>query len=65
VKACTGLRAVRVVAVQRVDSHAALSELTGRLLITSSFEDLLQRVADPSGRAVPPASTCGITLSGT
>jgi len=42
---------------------AALSELTGLLLTTSSFEDLLQRVADLSGRAVPAASTCGITLS--
>ena len=42
---------------------AALSELAGLLLSTSSFEDLMQRVADLSGRAVPAASTCGITLS--
>ena len=63
VKARTGLRTVRVGVAQRVDSRAALSELTGRLLTTSSFEDLPQQVANPSGRAVPAASTRGITLS--
>jgi GAF domain-containing protein len=42
---------------------AALSELTGLLLSTSSFEDLLQRVAGLAGRAVPAAATCGITLA--
>jgi len=50
---------VRVGVAQRVDSRAALSELTGRLLTTSSFEDLPQQVANPSGRAVPAASTAG------
>lgn len=30
---------------------------------SSSFEDLMQSVADFSGRAVPAAATCGITLS--
>jgi GAF domain-containing protein len=42
---------------------AALTELAGLLMATSSFEDLMQSVADLSGRAVPAASTCGITLS--
>jgi GAF domain-containing protein len=37
--------------------------LAGLLMATSSFEDLMQAVADLSGRAVPAASTCGITLS--
>jgi len=42
---------------------AALTELAGLLMATSSFEDLMQSIADLSGRAVPAASTCGITLS--
>lgn len=42
---------------------AALTELAGLLMATASFEDLMQKVADLSGRAVPAASTCGITLS--
>jgi GAF domain-containing protein len=42
---------------------AALTELAGLLTATSSFEDLMQKIADLSGRAVPAASTCGITLS--
>ena len=42
---------------------AALTELAGLLMATSSFEDLMQAVADLSGAAVPAASTCGITLS--
>jgi GAF domain-containing protein len=44
-------------------TQAALTELAGLLMATSSFEDLLQAVADLAGRAVPAASTCGITLS--
>jgi len=42
---------------------AALAELAGLLMSTTSFEDLMQSVADLAGRAVPAASTCGITLS--
>ncbi|HEY5877982.1 MAG TPA: hypothetical protein VIU11_03670 [Nakamurella sp.] len=41
-------------------TQAALTELAGLLMATSSFEDLLQAVADLAGRAVPAASTCGI-----
>lgn len=41
----------------------ALAELAGLLMATSSFEDLMQAVADLAGRAVPAATTCGITLS--
>ena len=44
-------------------TQAALTELAGLLMATSSFEDLLQAVADLAGRAVPAAATCGITLS--
>jgi GAF domain-containing protein len=44
-------------------TQAALTELAGLLMATSSFEDLMQAVADLAGRAVPAASTCGITLS--
>jgi GAF domain-containing protein len=44
-------------------SQAALTELAGLLMATSSFEDLMQAVADLAGRAVPAAATCGITLS--
>ena len=44
-------------------THAALTELAGLLMATSSFEDLMQAVADLAGRAVPAASTCGITLA--
>jgi GAF domain-containing protein len=44
-------------------THAALTELAGLLMATSSFEDLMQAVADLAGRAVPAAATCGITLS--
>jgi len=44
-------------------SHVALTELAGLLMSTSSFEDLMQAVADLAARAVPAASTCGITLS--
>ena len=44
-------------------NQAALTELAGLLMATSSFEDLMQKVADLSGRAVPAATTCGITLS--
>jgi len=42
---------------------AALSELAGLLMATSSFEELMQSVADLSRRAVPAAWTCGITLA--
>jgi GAF domain-containing protein len=42
---------------------AALSELAGLLMSTSTFDDLMQAVADLAARAVPAASTCGITLS--
>jgi GAF domain-containing protein len=44
-------------------SHAALSELAGLLMSTTSFEELMQQIADLSARAVPAATTCGITLS--
>lgn len=44
-------------------NQAALTELAGLLMATSSFEDLMQSVADLAGRAVPAATTCGITLS--
>jgi GAF domain-containing protein len=42
---------------------ATLSELAVLLMATSSFEDLMQAVADLAARAVPAASTCGITLA--
>ena len=44
-------------------TQAALTELAGLLMSSSSFEHLMQSVADLSGRAVPAAVTCGITLS--
>ena len=44
-------------------SESALTELAGLLMATSSFEELMQAVADLAGRAVPAAATCGITLS--
>lgn len=44
-------------------THAALTESAGLLMATSSFEDLMQAVADLAGRTVPAASTCGITLA--
>jgi GAF domain-containing protein len=44
-------------------TQAALTELAGLLIATSSFEDLMQAVADLAGRAVPAAATCGITMS--
>jgi GAF domain-containing protein len=44
-------------------TQAALSELAGLLMATTSFEDLMQAVADLSARMVPAAATCGITLS--
>ncbi len=44
-------------------TQAALTELAGLLMSSSSFEGLMQSVADLSGRAVPAAATCGITLS--
>jgi GAF domain-containing protein len=44
-------------------TQAALSELAGLLMATSTFEELMASVADLSGRTVPAASTCGITLS--
>ena len=44
-------------------NQAALTELAGLLMATSSFEELMQAVADLAGRAVPAAATCGITLS--
>ena len=43
--------------------ESALTELAGSLMATSSFEELMQAVADLAGRAVPAAATCGITLS--
>lgn len=42
---------------------AALSELTGLLLSTNSFEQLLQGVAELSVRVIEPVATCGITLA--
>src|SRR5690349_7810429 len=44
-------------------NQAALTELAGLLMATSSFEELMQAVADLAGRTVPAAATCGITLS--
>jgi GAF domain-containing protein len=44
-------------------SHAALSELAGLLMSTTSFEELMQQIADLAAKAVPAATTCGITLS--
>jgi len=44
-------------------NEAALSELAGLLVATRSFEELMQRIADLSTRAVPVAATCGITLA--
>jgi GAF domain-containing protein len=44
-------------------TQAALTELAGLLIATSSFEELMQAVADLAGRAVPSAATCGITMS--
>jgi GAF domain-containing protein len=44
-------------------TQAALTELAGLLMSSSSFEGLMQSVADLSGRTVPAAATCGITLS--
>lgn len=41
---------------------AALSELAELPMATSSFDDLMQSVADLAARAVPAATTCGITL---
>ena len=41
---------------------AALTELAGTVMATSSFQDLLQTVADLAGRAVSGAATCGITV---
>jgi GAF domain-containing protein len=54
---------VRVVAVPVNGPTPALTELAGLLMSTTSFEGLLQAVTDLAGRAVPAASTCGITLS--
>lgn len=44
-------------------AQSALTEIAGILTATSSFEDLMQHVADLSARAVPAAATCGVTLS--
>ncbi len=44
-------------------SRAALSELAGLLMATTSFEELMQSVADLAGRMIPAALTCGITLT--
>lgn len=44
-------------------SNAALSELAGLLMSTTSFEELMQQIADLAARTVPAATTCGITLS--
>jgi GAF domain-containing protein len=44
-------------------SHGALSELAALLMSTTSFEGLMQQIADLSARTVPAATTCGITLS--
>jgi GAF domain-containing protein len=44
-------------------TQAAMTELAGLLMATSSFEDLLQAVAALAGRTVPAAVTCGITLA--
>lgn len=44
-------------------TRTALAELAGLLMATASFEDLMQKIADLARRAVPAASTCGITLS--
>lgn len=44
-------------------NQAALSELAGLLMATTSFEELMQRVADLAARMVPASATCGITLA--
>ncbi|HKC28568.1 MAG TPA: GAF and ANTAR domain-containing protein, partial [Jatrophihabitans sp.] len=44
-------------------NQVALAELAGLLMATSSFEELMQRIADLSARVVPAAATCGITLA--
>lgn len=41
----------------------ALDELAGLLLATHSFTELMSQLADLAVRTVPPALTCGITLS--
>jgi GAF domain-containing protein len=60
-----GIGRARVVVTEsgRGLTQEALTELAGLLMATSSFEDLMQAVADLAGRAVPAASTCGITLA--
>lgn len=40
-----------------------MSELAGLLLSSSSFESLLQRIAELSVRTISHVATCGITLS--
>jgi GAF domain-containing protein len=42
---------------------SALSELAGLLLSTTTFEDLVQGVAELTVRTIDSATTCGITLS--
>jgi len=42
---------------------AALSELSGLLMSTDSFTDLLQRISELAVRSIEPVVTCGITLS--
>lgn len=43
--------------------QAALSELAGLLMATTSFEQLMCQLAGLAARLVPAALTCGITLS--
>lgn len=46
-----------------LDTGAALTELAGLLLSSDTLELLLQGVAELSVRAVPTATTCGITIA--
>lgn len=44
-------------------NSAALTELAGLLTATTSFEELMQRIAALATRTVPASLTCGITLA--
>ena len=42
---------------------AALSELSGLLLGTDSFDELMQQIAELAARTIPAAATCAITMA--
>lgn len=44
-------------------SDAALTELAGLLMSSTSLEDLMQQTAELAARVVPAAITCGITFA--